>query len=62
MKYEFGGNKKLGFINNPSILRHTKIFIFKTKSKQNLYIFYITSQIVSANNLSEPFITRLPIG
>ena len=61
MKYEFGENKKLGFINNPSIL-DTKIFIFKTKSKQNLYIFYITSQIVSANNLSEPFITRFPIG
>ena len=29
MKYEFGGNKKLGFINNPSILDTQKYLFLK---------------------------------
>ena len=40
MKYEFGGNKKLGFINNPSILDTQKYLFLKQKTNKT-YIYFI---------------------
>ena len=40
MKYEFGGNKKLGFINNPSIL-DTKKYLFLKQKANKTYIYFI---------------------
>ena len=46
MKYEFGGNKKLGFINNPSIL-DTQKYLFleqtsrKTSMKSRIIILFL---------------------
>ena len=40
MKYEFGGNKKLGLINNPSILDTQKYLFLKQKANKT-YIYFI---------------------
>ena len=40
MKYEFGGNKKLGFINNPSIL-DTQKYLFLKQKANNTFIYFI---------------------
>lgn len=40
MKYELGGNKKLGFINNPSILDTQKYLFLKQKANKT-YIYFI---------------------
>ncbi len=40
MKYEFWGNKKLGLINNPSILDTQKYLFLKQKANKT-YIYFI---------------------
>ena len=42
MKYEFWGNKKLGLINNPSILDTQKYLFLKQKAnKTYIYLYYL---------------------
>ena len=40
MKYEFWRNKKLEFINNPSIL-DTQKYLFLTQKANKTYIYFI---------------------